>query len=196
MLGEAVVEARVLDLFAGSGAYGLEALSRGAASAVFVEQNAKACAVINENLLRSGLKGGSVVKGEAFGALRRWSGRDEAPFDLIFADPPYAKKKGDVDYGVQLLESSDLRRLLAPQGFLLLESMVTKATGLAMPTWTVLRDRAYGSTRVLLLQPTATTLPHAETPGAADLQPPLSAGAGGDAAGRATQDEEARRQME
>jgi 16S rRNA (guanine966-N2)-methyltransferase len=83
--------AAVLDLFAGSGAAGIEALSRGAASAVFVERDAGACKVIASNLDRSRLAGpaATVVRADAL----RWLASSEAskagPFDIVIADPPY-----------------------------------------------------------------------------------------------------------
>src|SRR5512133_3196522 len=64
ILGERVENARALDLFAGSGAIGLEALSRGAASCVFVDEHRQAAAVISENLAKSRLDGGRAVKAE------------------------------------------------------------------------------------------------------------------------------------
>jgi len=85
ILGERVDNARVLDLFAGSGAIGLEALSRGAASCVFVDEHRQASNVISENLAKSRLEGGRVVKAEVATHLKR----DAAIYDLIFADPPY-----------------------------------------------------------------------------------------------------------
>lgn len=79
----------VLDLFAGSGQMGIEALSRGAASATFVELNAKAAAVIRSNLERAAFTGaGRVVTGEAVGFLKGCTEK----YDLIFLDPPYATK--------------------------------------------------------------------------------------------------------
>ena len=82
--------ARVLDLFAGSGAAGIEALSRGAASATFVERDAKACSVIVANLVRTRLAGSAaiVVKADALGWLSG-PGAAAHPFDLVIADPPY-----------------------------------------------------------------------------------------------------------
>jgi len=82
--------ARVLDLFAGSGAAGIEALSRGAAAATFVERDAGAVAVIRANLARTRLggPGAVVVRDEAL----RWLGRAPGPgdgFDIVLADPPY-----------------------------------------------------------------------------------------------------------
>jgi 16S rRNA (guanine966-N2)-methyltransferase len=84
--------ARVLDLFAGSGAVGLEALSRGAATAVLVESGHGAAAVARRNAETVGLPGASVVV-RTVGAYL--AGQPE-PFDLVFADPPYAQSLDDV----------------------------------------------------------------------------------------------------
>jgi len=89
MLGE-LEGARVMDLFAGSGALGIEALSRGAAAAVFVERNARAAQVLAENLSGLGLGGerAEIRRGEAIAALRRAREREET-YDLVLIDPPY-----------------------------------------------------------------------------------------------------------
>jgi 16S rRNA (guanine966-N2)-methyltransferase len=90
-LGARVVEARFLDLFAGSGAYGLEALSRGAAGGTFVEQNAKAVACLRQNIaavcksLGRDEQGLAVLQADARGA----PGADREVPDLVFIDPPY-----------------------------------------------------------------------------------------------------------
>jgi len=168
MLGSSFMEARVLDLFAGSGAMGLEALSRGAKEAMFVERNGKACTTIEENLRRSKLEGGRVVKSEAFAALQQFR-QVGSCYDLIFADPPYVKQLGDPDYGAQLLASADLRAILAEGGTFVLETMMTKRAATSIAGWHIARDRAYGSTRVLLLQPDPTPAPHGEIPHAAPL---------------------------
>jgi len=83
--------ARVLDLFAGSGAGGIEALSRGAARAVFVERDAHACSVIATNLSRARLAGpdARVVKADAPAWLVSEAAARSGPFDLVLADPPY-----------------------------------------------------------------------------------------------------------
>lgn len=86
--------ARVLDLFAGSGAVGLEALSRGAATATFVESDRAAVAVLRRNVATVGLPGATVVARAAASVL---AAESEAPYDLVFADPPYALSDADLD---------------------------------------------------------------------------------------------------
>jgi 16S rRNA (guanine966-N2)-methyltransferase len=83
-------DARVLDLYAGSGALGIEALSRGAARAVFVERSARAVAVVRANLAQLGIADRArVVHADAIAAIRSLA-RGSERFDLVFADPPYA----------------------------------------------------------------------------------------------------------
>jgi 16S rRNA (guanine966-N2)-methyltransferase len=93
----------VLDLFAGSGAGGIEALSRGAARAVFVERDRRAAVTIEENLRRTGLAGGvaAVVRRDAMAWLADAAGAERSgPFDLVLIDPPYE----DAPLVVQALE--------------------------------------------------------------------------------------------
>lgn len=88
MLQYDLADCTFLDLFAGSGAIGIEALSRGAKSAVFVEQNARAAEIVRENLKATRLdKQAEVMNCDALSALRRLEGRNR--FDYIFMDPPY-----------------------------------------------------------------------------------------------------------
>lgn len=83
-----LLDCRFLDLFSGSGAIGIEALSRGAQKAVFVEKNPKACACIRDNLAFTKLApDGQVMNMDVLQALRSLEG--EGPFDCIFMDPPY-----------------------------------------------------------------------------------------------------------
>ncbi len=85
--------ARVLDLFAGSGAAGIEALSRGAAAATFVERDGRASKTIADNLRTTGLAGAAavVVTADALAWLRRPATTDGPRFDLVVTDPPYAE---------------------------------------------------------------------------------------------------------
>jgi 16S rRNA (guanine966-N2)-methyltransferase len=83
--------ARVLDLFAGSGAGGIEAMSRGAAAAVLVERDPGACRVIMENLRRAHVYGrAAVVRADAIEYLRERA-KSDGPFDVVLVDPPYAE---------------------------------------------------------------------------------------------------------
>jgi len=82
---------RFLDLFAGSGAAGIEARSRGAAEAVFIERDGGACRVIAATLERTGLTAGTrVIRADALAWLRDRTRAGEPPWDLVFVDPPYA----------------------------------------------------------------------------------------------------------
>ena len=100
-----IPDCRFLDLFSGSGGIGIEALSRGAESAVFVEKNPKACACIRENLTFTKLSPKAVVmEQDVLSAINRLSG--SGVFDIIFMDPPYGK---DYEYDVLLaLSHSDI----------------------------------------------------------------------------------------
>ena len=151
-LGEVVVGARVLDLFAGSGALGLEALSRGAESAVFVDQHRGAVDVIRANVAKSRLAGATVRSGDAMRVLDEMARAQPASFDLVFADPPYAHGAKDRNWAMELLQSEALRRVLAPGGSFILECRVTTAALSPSWGWSVLRDRDYGTTRLLWLK--------------------------------------------
>lgn len=148
ILSEKTDGARVLDLFAGSGAIGLEALSRGAASCVFVDEHRQAVAVIGENLAKSRLENGRIVKSEALSFLKR----DTATYDLIFADPPYYKHPGDKDHVRSLLESEFLPPRLAPGGWFISEISSNQPTPEA-PAWTLVGRREYGSSAILIHAP-------------------------------------------
>ena len=150
ILGELVDGARVLDLFAGSGAIGLEALSRGAASCVFVDDHRQSVAVIGENLAKSKLEGGRVASSEALAFLRR----DAGVYDLIFADPPYVKNPGDRDHVKALLESGLLAPRLAPGGWFVAEISAGQRSPEAAG-WSLSDRREYGGCAILLYAPVA-----------------------------------------
>lgn len=145
MLSTRVEGARVLDLFAGSGALGLEALSRGARSCTFVDESRAAERAIAENLRLTGLEGGRVVRGEVHGWLRR----DRERFDLIFADPPYARSLVDQDHLGELLGTGGLAERLEEGGLMALEQAAEaeakEADGLEL-----LEHRRYGGSSILL----------------------------------------------
>jgi 16S rRNA (guanine(966)-N(2))-methyltransferase RsmD len=147
-LGDEIIGATVLDLFAGTGALGIEALSRGAASALFVEENSAAVACIERNLARTKMKG-SVRKQEVFAFLRSAQGRD--PFRIIFADPPYEKSKSGGEFTQLLLENVPLAEMIEPSGIFVLEKRPSEKMP-ATPLWEITRSRKYGATEVLFLQ--------------------------------------------
>ncbi len=150
ILGERVENARVLDLFAGSGAIGLEALSRGAASCVFVDEHRQASAVITENLTKTRLEGGRVVKAEVVSFLKR----DAASYDLIFADPPYWKHHGDKDHVGDLLKSNLLASRLANDGWFIAEVSANQPSP-ASDDLTLSDRREYGGSAILFYIPRA-----------------------------------------
>lgn len=154
-LGELVVGARVLDLFAGSGALGIEALSRGAASVIFVESDRRAVAAIEKNLEKTHLAGpaATVQQMDVFRFLDRREGGAEASgtYEIILADPPYAKAEGERDFTPELLCAPMLRRALAPGGIFVLEHLPgakLKLNG----AWECFRQKRYGATEVALLR--------------------------------------------
>jgi 16S rRNA (guanine966-N2)-methyltransferase len=133
-----VQDARVLDLFAGSGALGIEALSRGAASATFVDSAAPAVAVVRENLERLGLEA-EVLRIPALRALACTpiAGRQ---YDLVFLDPPYRLASS---LGPEL--SRVLPTILAPEARVVAESDRRAPLELELP---LIRERQYGDTLI------------------------------------------------
>ena len=146
-LGQKVVGACVLDLFAGSGALGIEALSRGAASALFVEQDRQSVGAIENNLAKTRLTG-RVRQQDVFDFLRQAQATNQ--FDLIFADPPYEKAASGERFTEKLLNNENLPRLLAPGGIFVLEKRPDEI--LVQPKlWQVSRQKTYGATELLFL---------------------------------------------
>ncbi len=137
----------VLDLFAGTGAMGIEAISRGAARGVFVERDAGAVSVIEKNLTACGIEGSAkVLKREALSALRSLL-KDGEGFDLVIIDPPYGSELAE-----EVLKG--MVRLLNPGGFVVLEaSKRTPLTG-APEGLQVVMEKSYGDTLVYLLKGT------------------------------------------
>jgi len=154
MLADRIPGARVLDLFAGTGAYGLESLSRGAASVLFVDVGGGSKHVIEKSLEGLGYGGrGRAIKSDVFDFVERSEGRLRGTFDLIFADPPYGDPSAPEEAGAaRLIVDPALPALLATGGLFVLE---TRA-GVPLPQpelWQVLRDRRYGTSAILLLAP-------------------------------------------
>ena len=147
-LGNRITGARVLDLFAGTGALGIEALSRGAVAALFVEENRAAVVAIEQNFIRTKVRG-HVKSQEVFAFLE--SARVTEPFDIIFADPPYEKTKNGGEFTRLLLLNQKLADLLAPDGIFVLEKRPEELL-LSAGLWAIARQKRYGATEVLFLQ--------------------------------------------
>ena len=145
-LGQAVVDATVLDLFAGSGSLGLESLSRGAGRVLFVDQSRIACDVISQNLKKTKLAEKAGVRCQR--VLRFLSGvRDDAVFDLIFADPPYARNDELNSALTEFLSTEKLIAALADDGIFILESYAR----VPLPEVAALdpvKEKIYGDTRI------------------------------------------------
>ncbi len=136
--------ARVLDLFAGTGALGLEALSRGASYGVFIEESAEGRGLIRTNVEAFGLTGRTKIfrrdatsLGEA-GTMQ--------PFDLVFADPPYGKALGE-----RALESARTGKWLAPGALCVFEESAGAGFQPA-PGFTIVDERSYGDTVIRFIE--------------------------------------------
>src|SRR5262249_10632381 len=141
-----VAEARVLDLYAGTGALGIEALSRGAAEAVFVDNNPRCIAAIEKNLRQCRFQGLTFCA-DALAFLKRPPAKT---FHLVFADPPYQKEKNNYDIA-EFLEA--LEPHLTPGALLVLEHY--SGQKVVHPSrFAVLRQKLYGETSVTFLEKT------------------------------------------
>jgi len=137
--------ARCLDLFAGTGALGLEALSRGAAAVVFVENSPKAAATLESNVARLGASGARVRRMDAVEYLRRPA---ESGFDIVFLDPPFAADKLD-----ELCRLIDAASILAGDARIYVEADRNRPE-LVLPTgWQTTRSRTAGNVRYSLVGP-------------------------------------------
>jgi 16S rRNA (guanine966-N2)-methyltransferase len=133
--------ARVLDLYAGSGALGLEALSRGAASAVFVEHGGEASTTIERNIENVGL-GGTLLRRSLPGAIASIDG----PFDVVFVDPPYADSDDSVTDTLVCMDE-----VLAPNGIIVMHRQAR--SGPEIPeSLTCTDERRYGDAVVMMLE--------------------------------------------
>ena len=139
ILGDKVYGRNVLDLFAGTGSLGLEALSRGAAHAVLVDQATSA--ILRENALHTRLEECSEVwKGDVFSAMARMAG-EQRVFDLVFCDPPY--RRGLWEKVLSFLDASDL---FAENGILVVEHGADEADIPALNSLVCVRGERYGHT--------------------------------------------------
>jgi len=145
-LGSSVAGARVLDLYAGTGALAIEALSRGAESAVLVERSRAAVRAIADNLARArAATSAAIIASDVLRFLMR-DDKSVGPFDLVFADPPYATDEADV---------SEILRLLAGgwlgQPWTVALTRPSRSSTHVIPVdWPIARRLEYGDTLVLV----------------------------------------------
>jgi 16S rRNA (guanine(966)-N(2))-methyltransferase RsmD len=143
ILGERVLNARFLDLYAGTGAVGLEALSRGAAFAHFVEESRKARELITRNIELLKFEANVRVTGGKLPAALGRIGKTGPGYDIVFADPPY--RTGDA---ALLLGHAELPGLCNPDAWLVIETDREGVT--PTPGWSSLSVRGYGDTQLCL----------------------------------------------
>ena len=134
--------AKVLDLFGGTGQLGIEALSRGAQSCVFVDKNESACGIIRENLRRTGFaEEGSIVRSDYLSYLKT----AHEMFNIVLLDPPYAEEF--LENSIKLLSEIDI---LQSNGIIISERPFGKELSLDLPGFTRSKDYKYGNTVLAL----------------------------------------------
>ena len=143
ILGDRVAGARMLDLFSGTGAIGIEALSRGAAQVTFVESGADSLKLLKENLHRCGAEAGARIERlSAASYLRRGT---DAPYDLVFADPPYK-----TDSARDVLPDIDRSAMISPQTLVILEHPTRQDVPPRVGRLAQTRQYRYGDTTLTL----------------------------------------------
>lgn len=144
-LGDFVVDARILDLFAGSGSLGIEALSRGAAKSVFVESIGKHCQIIKRNLeITNFINRAQIFKNDCRKYLNI-AQKKELTFDLIFADPPY---EFDIDSFIQ--KRLDKTDLLVNGGMFIFEHPSKLLLDDRLTTLSIIKQKSYGNTNITI----------------------------------------------
>ncbi len=145
MLAPMIRGARCVDLYAGTGALGLEALSRGALRVIWVERNRRTLEVLRDNVAMLAGPGRETVGDDVL----RWLRRGDCPeaVDIFFADPPYAVNRGDVVR--DLLEAVRLAGCLSSRGLVVVEQS-SREPAREVDQWSIWRDRVYGAARLAI----------------------------------------------
>lgn len=141
----------ILDLFAGSGSVGVEALSRGARAAVFVELDPGAAAAIRQNLARTGQAGRAEVRVQHCLVAVRQLGRQGRRFGIIFLDPPYGR-----NWPGLTLKVIARSRILAPGGVVVAEHGVREDLPVQVEDLELTRQNSYGDTALSFYRPAVT----------------------------------------
>ena len=148
MLSSYIDGSKVLDLFAGSGSMGLESLSRGAESCVFVDENRECTNTVKLNLRTLRLNGGKVVQADVMKFIKKVS---LSQYDVIFADPPYWKNTGDRDFVAEMFAAENFADLLSDDGMLVIE-VDERAEVTPSDDWDLIDRRKYGGCSILFFQ--------------------------------------------
>lgn len=142
ILGDSVIDANFLDLFAGTGNIGIEALSRGAQKAVFVEKDSRAAGAILRNLKTCGLDtGAGVMARDVFRALDELAGREPGQFSIVFLDPPYEQ-----GFEIPVIRKVLELDLVAPGGLIVAESSKRTELPPVIMGFSLARQERYGDT--------------------------------------------------
>jgi len=142
IIGPAISGTRFLDLFGGTGAVGIEALSRGAARAVFVERDRLALRTIGHNLQSTGLADGArVVRGNAFKFLDR---PDEEQFEFVYIAPPQYK-----EIWIKALKAVDRSPIVVEEGYVIVQIHPREHQDVKLETLRLVDERRYGSTLLM-----------------------------------------------
>jgi 16S rRNA (guanine(966)-N(2))-methyltransferase RsmD len=140
--------ARVLDLFAGAGGVGLEALSRGAAQATFVERDAQALAALRANIATLGVEARArVERGDVRAAIERLE-REGARFEIVFLDPPY-----DEPLVTPTLDRLGATALVVPEGVVIAQHFTKEPPPATLGILTTFRTRRFGETTLTFFRP-------------------------------------------
>lgn len=154
ILGRAVIDARVLDVFAGTGSVGIEALSRGARHCVFWDIERRAIDTVRENVAMCGFaQQATIQRVDAFSALKT---PPVTPFDLIYIAPP--QYKGMWLTALQALDNAP--RWLAPDGIMVVQIDPQERQDVALQHFTSYDERVYGNTLLWFFQHAPTPLDH------------------------------------
>lgn len=139
--------AKVLDLFAGSGALGIEAISRGAKECCFVDEHRESMRVIRENVTKTKFNNNSTTRLMDFPRALKSLQREGKAFDLIFLDPPYGK--GFVEEALKIIAQENL---LAPDGLVIIEQDKKESLEISEEDYFLWKEKKYGNTFVRVLK--------------------------------------------
>ena len=150
VLADKVLDATILDLFAGSGSFGFEALSRGADEVTFVETNPMVINVLTENINMLGYKEKTrVIRADAIKTLQNLESDSQRP-DIVFADPPY-NMKGDTGVVRKALQALLAPNIVAPEGTVVIE-LASEQDLTGVPGWGLVKERSYGGSCLQFLR--------------------------------------------